>query len=514
MASLDFDTEVKEFKNFYADNYRLFKSAEESYRTLITLLLAENPDFTAPLVTSRIKERDECVAKFGRKYRAKLEEEKTAYSIKDHITDLIGVRVVCLYYDDIEPIHRILRGNFEIVDVTDRISKIESSDDAFGYKGLHLDLKLKAPRNEQPEYSRFKGLRFEVQIRTIVQDAWSNLDHKIKYKRSIPQKLKRRVNALAALFELADHEFVTIRDETLEMEKQALTGAPSEAAERAPIQPEDDLLDAFKFLRVANSSFEGYPFIAHKVDGFVEELRELNPGITGAELEAAIRDSADILNSYVTYQAEQLGNRLNPFTVIRHALYLSNKDKYGPLLFERSTANFDRWLTELARHGIPPSQSLSTSGSRGSLDASSEQSEERVIHVRDDIRSEQYPLQLQEITATCPECGNNQIHLRVTPGDDEPKVRFCLSCNSRLNIDPGSGEVIKSKRTVPQNARISGVDDGRSILECPQCRTSVKAFFKDATYVYGVCYKCDEPSLLVAENPGRNAPLVLIRSQG
>ena len=50
-------------------------------------------------------------------------------------------------------------------------------------------------------------MAFELQIRTIIQDSWSVLDHKIKYKKSIPGQLKRRINVLSALFELADREF-------------------------------------------------------------------------------------------------------------------------------------------------------------------------------------------------------------------------------------------------------------------------------------------------------------------
>ena len=58
---------------------------------------------------------------------------------------------------------------------------------------------------------------FEVRIRTVIQDAWSVLDHKIKYKKSIPNDLKRRINILSALFELADREFKEIRNATTEL---------------------------------------------------------------------------------------------------------------------------------------------------------------------------------------------------------------------------------------------------------------------------------------------------------
>jgi len=60
-------------------------------------------------------------------------------------------------------------------------------------------------------------------MRTIIQDAWSILDHKIKYKKSIQQSLKRRINRLSALFEIADDEFFRINDEIALEEKRIST---------------------------------------------------------------------------------------------------------------------------------------------------------------------------------------------------------------------------------------------------------------------------------------------------
>ena len=68
---------------------------------------------------------------------------------------------------------------------------------------------------------RLADYRFEVQIRTIVQDAWSEVDHKLKYKKQIPAFLQRRINRFAAIFELADQEFEAIRDITYQLEQDA-----------------------------------------------------------------------------------------------------------------------------------------------------------------------------------------------------------------------------------------------------------------------------------------------------
>lgn len=261
-------------------------------------------------------------------------------------TDVVGLRVICLYEADIPFVRPLLGENFEILDESDKSQAVESHEGLFGYKGLHLDLKLLANRRDLPEYRRFRDLRFEVQLRTTVQDAWSVLDHKIKYKKSIPHELKRRINRLAALFELADQEFLNIRDETRDLESKA-KAAPLPPAETVPApEPAAPGLNAFSFLSLAQRQFPAYPFQGHKIDGFVEELLEISPKLTAAEVEAALRGVRNTLDEYKIYQQERYFNRLNPYTTIRHALYLRDRERFAPLLFDLQRRNFETWLAE------------------------------------------------------------------------------------------------------------------------------------------------------------------------
>lgn len=362
MASLDFEMEKNLFREFYSSNYPLFTAAEDSFRTLVTSLLSGNGLFPTPVVSSRLKDREECIRKFTLKYQTDLEEQQQHYEIKNLITDLLGVRVTCYYETDVPHISKILGDNFDIIKVTDKTSSLETRDDAFGYKGLHLDLKLNLQRRNLPEYQQFQELQFEVQIRTIIQHAWSELDHKIKYKKSPPAALKRKINRLAALFELADQEFVNIRIDTEERERQVRvdetpmpTGGNGEELYEA-VQyltnvlkefsgNDDKFLDAFQFLSIANKVFPFYKFLPDKVDGFVQGIRTLSPNFTQAQLRDALDKHLAKVKEYAEYQAANYFN-LNPYTIIRHALYLFDKKIFASVLFDRQRENFEKWLAQ------------------------------------------------------------------------------------------------------------------------------------------------------------------------
>lgn len=343
MASLNFDDEKAAFREHYNEKRSLFEDAVASYKTLISLLLADNDNFPTPSVSGRIKNREECINKFSLKYQKKCEEQQAPYEIKDYVSDIIGVRVVCLYESDIQLIKDVIAENFEIISETDKTLALESQDDTFGYKGLHLDIKLSSLRAKLPEYRRFSEFQFEVQIRTTVQDAWSILDHKIKYKKSIPQYLKRRINRMAALFELADQEFENIRNETTKLEQETAKQDPAKQSNSLKNPSSIAILTPFNFMPIVANTFPTYRFEEYKVDGFVHELTELNPSISAQDLNNSLNQNKTILEKYCDYQQKTHLNRLNPYTIVRHALYISDREKYGTLLFDLQRKNFEKW---------------------------------------------------------------------------------------------------------------------------------------------------------------------------
>ena len=63
----------------------------------------------------------------------------------------------------------------------------------------------------------------EVQVRTILQHAWAEIEHDIQYKSTIaiPNTIRRRFMALAGLLEIADREFQAIQNEDKLLKEQA-----------------------------------------------------------------------------------------------------------------------------------------------------------------------------------------------------------------------------------------------------------------------------------------------------
>lgn len=74
-----------------------------------------------------------------------------------------------------------------------------------------------------PEYARFDGLIGEVQVRTILQHAWAEIEHDIQYKAvaTLPLEIRRRFMTLAGLLEIADREFQALEDEDVRLRDEA-----------------------------------------------------------------------------------------------------------------------------------------------------------------------------------------------------------------------------------------------------------------------------------------------------
>ena len=141
----------------------------------------------------------------------KLERKGDGYNTLEDITDILGCRVICFLSDEIDRIGQKVEETFVIDWENSSDKRALIKEDAFGYLSLHYICSLPFGDKWPDEIC---GKKFEIQIRTILQHAWSAIQHDIGYKSDfgVPREIKRQFARLAGLLELADDEFVRARD--------------------------------------------------------------------------------------------------------------------------------------------------------------------------------------------------------------------------------------------------------------------------------------------------------------
>ena len=162
----------------------------------------------------------------------------------------------------------------------------------------------------------------------------------------------RRINTLAALFELADREFREIRDSTIEeIEKEKISDevlTQETEASQAPQEEENFRyvkLNAFSFLKIAQHFFNDFEFESHKVDGFTQEIISLKPNISRGKFNFYMRENISKVKRYKPeFERENSNDKLNPYTIIRHCLYSGDKEVFASILTNVAKDTFERWL--------------------------------------------------------------------------------------------------------------------------------------------------------------------------
>jgi putative GTP pyrophosphokinase len=241
----------------------------------------------------------------------------------------------------------------------DRFAERDSSPNEFGYRAIHLNLKLSTDRSTLVEYRRFKETTFEVQIRTVIQDAWSVLDHKLQYKGHASPKLKRSINALAAVFEQADEKFLQIKAQVQSEQDEAKRKVSSsqdsqEKSESISAALIDTAIAVENFSVASVDVISLNELLKVKLDGFTGSLGGASTILDDVGVHAATLRLTEIaeaiskgLPRLEDYQAESKNFlRLSPLTKLRHCLYLFDKTKFKDLLFDYQRVNFDRWIDE------------------------------------------------------------------------------------------------------------------------------------------------------------------------
>lgn len=130
----------------------------------------------------------------------------------EKMTDISGIRIVLFLDEDVEKVSNIIRDTFNI-DLSNSSNNLQRlSTDRIGYRSTHFVCDVGTARSEMTEYSSFNGLKFEIQVRTILQHAWASLTHDRNYKLGhvLPENIQRKINLYSGMLEIADLGFSEI----------------------------------------------------------------------------------------------------------------------------------------------------------------------------------------------------------------------------------------------------------------------------------------------------------------
>lgn len=169
---------------------------------------------TQPTYKSRVKSFKSYYKKLLRLKSSEINNNSLVY-----LTDMMGIRMICAFLEDITLGLEQIKSIFEIKEV--EVKGAEKKFSEFGYESIHV--LIKPPADCIPKLEgKYKDLLpisdeivCEIQIRTILQDAWAEVEHELIYKTEfnpfdIP--LRRKLASINASLSLADITFQEIRD--------------------------------------------------------------------------------------------------------------------------------------------------------------------------------------------------------------------------------------------------------------------------------------------------------------
>lgn len=333
----------------YDRNRALYEKLEEVVYGMLEAA-AKKGGIGVMQIAHRLKERDSVAEKNRRKANKYI-------SITD-MTDIVGFRIICYFSDQVDEAAKIVEGLFNI----DRENSIDKrtalSPTTFGYLSLHYTCRLYPDDSYEPE---LYGLPFEIQIRSVLQHTWAEIEHDLGYKSEfgVPYHIRREFSRIAGLLEIADESFINIRKNIVLYVEDVRERIRSDQADEL-------LLDANtlrEFTRHSTVwlelmemaiSLSGAKKTEASPEEFLQQLKQLGIQTLGDLKKVAIREQEHILKlmseALEYFEMDEVSSNTVLYYLCQSCLvWIAYKDEQLESFFAASDKNKDRIKNRVER---------------------------------------------------------------------------------------------------------------------------------------------------------------------
>lgn len=301
------NSEESAFTTWYRENKDQYESCGAAVSNLLNSLLKQKK-IPFQSISCRIKEEKSfCIKCQSGKYSDPITQ----------ITDFCGLRIIGYTNQDVEKICKVIEKEFSI-DQQNSVNKGTALEaDRVGYLSVHYIACFKQSRYRLSEYKAYKGLKFEIQVRTILQHAWAEIEHDRSYKFSgeLPREIKRRFYLIAGTLELMDREFERLSND-IDAYAQDVKISTAKGELAVPI----DSTSLFEYMEL---KFANCPSVIRSFrdldKAIIEDLR-----LFGVD---ALKD-LDVLISEEILNSPLLKENLNFSAILVIIMLVSNPKKY------------------------------------------------------------------------------------------------------------------------------------------------------------------------------------------
>lgn len=273
------------------------KSTYESYKPVLSEIMQNIESKlkstiklnSAPTYKSRVKS---FASYYKKVLRLKSSEAEKSNFVE--LTDMMGIRVICAFLEDLPEVVNQIQANFDVREVEHKGA--DQNFREFGYESVHVLVAI--PKDCYPAKNTLPlpdSLVCEIQIRTILQDAWAEVEHELIYKSEFTpfdMPLRRKLASINASLTLADIIFQEIRDYQKKLQKEVEARRESfyEKADELTLNEKNEKKEGEENENISRVS----PYVRGTIDDMIlEAIQAHNHG----EVEKAVKIYSEIINS-------------------------------------------------------------------------------------------------------------------------------------------------------------------------------------------------------------------------